>query len=258
MNKIKKMTHFNKIKKMTHFGYQTVPVDQKTDKVKNVFESVASKYDLMNDLMSLGMHRFWKDFAIKLCQLYPGHQVLDLAGGTGDLTKRISPIIGSTGTVILADISNSMLTVGRNRLLDQGIFRNIQFIQANAESLPFPDDCFDRIIIAFGLRNVTDKMAALRSMNRVLKPGGLVTILEFSKPHSLLQSLYDLYSFKLLPWLGKKIANNEGSYRYLVESIRMHPDQKTLITMMDEAGLEDCDYHNLSGGIVAIHRGYKF
>ncbi|AKQ34015.1 bifunctional demethylmenaquinone methyltransferase/2-methoxy-6-polyprenyl-1,4-benzoquinol methylase UbiE [Candidatus Coxiella mudrowiae] len=248
----------NKIEKTTYFGYQTIPENQKTDKVKNVFESVASKYDLMNDLMSLGIHRFWKDFAIKLSQLRPGHQVLDLAGGTGDLAKRISLIIGNNGTVVLADISDAMLTIGRNRLLDQGIFRNIQFIQTNAEVLPFPDNFFDRIIIGFGLRNVTDKMAALHSMYQVLKPGGLVTILEFSKPHSLLQDLYDLYSFKLLPWLGKKVANDEESYRYLVESIRMHPDQKNLIKMMTEAGLEDCDYHNLSGGIVAVHRGYKF
>ncbi|MBT8506231.1 bifunctional demethylmenaquinone methyltransferase/2-methoxy-6-polyprenyl-1,4-benzoquinol methylase [Coxiella-like endosymbiont of Rhipicephalus sanguineus] len=248
----------NKIEKTTYFGYQIIPENQKTDKVKNVFKSVASKYDLMNDLMSLGIHRFWKDFAIKLSQLRPGHQVLDLAGGTGDLAKRISLIIGNNGTVVLTDINDAMLTIGRNRLLDQGIFRNIQFIQANAEVLPFPNNFFDRIIIGFGLRNVTDKMAALHSMYRVLKPGGLVTILEFSKPHSPLQDLYDLYSFKLLPWLGKKVANDEESYRYLVESIRMHPDQKNLIKMMTEAGLEDCDYHNLSGGIVAVHRGYKF
>lgn len=248
----------NKIKKTTHFGYQTIPEDQKTNRVKNVFESVASKYDLMNDLMSFGIHRFWKDFAIKICQLHPGHQVLDLAGGTGDLTKRISPIIGDKGMVVLADINDAMLSVGRSRLLDQGIFRNVQFIQSSAEALPFPDDFFDRVIIAFGLRNVTDKMAALRSMNRVLKPGGLVTILEFSKPYFPLRSLYDLYSFKLLPWLGKKVVNDAVSYRYLVESIRMHPDQTTLITMMAEAGWEDCDYNNLSGGIVAVHRGYKF
>ena len=248
----------NKIEKTTHFGYQTISADQKTDKVKNVFESVASKYDLMNDLMSLGIHRFWKGFTIKLCQLRSGHKVLDLAGGTGDLTKRISPIIGDKGMVVLADINDVMLSIGRDRLLDQGIFRNIQFIQANAEVLPFSDDFFDRIIIAFGLRNVTDKMAALRSMNRVLKPGGLVAILEFSKPHFPLRSLYDLYSFKLLPWLGKKVTNDEVSYRYLVESIRIHPDQETLIKMMADSGWEDCDYHNLSGGIVAVHRGYKF
>lgn len=248
----------SKIEKTTHFGYQTIPIDQKTSKVKNVFRSVASKYDLMNDLMSLGIHRLWKDFAIKLCQLRPGYQVLDLAGGTGDLTQRISSLIGDNGIIVLADISDAMLEVGKNRLLNQGIFCNIQFIQVNAEALPFPDNFFDRIIIGFGLRNVTDKIAALRSMYRVLKPGGLVTILEFSKPHFPLQSLYDFYSFKLLPWLGKKVAHDEASYRYLVESIRVHPDQKTLIKMMIEAGWEDCNYHNLSGGIVAVHRGYKF
>ena len=249
----------SKIEKTTHFGYQTIPADQKTGKVKDIFESVASKYDLMNDLMSLGIHRFWKDFAIKLCQLRPGHQVLDLAGGTGDLTQRISPLIGDYGTIVLADINNAMLSVGRNRLLNQGIFYNIQFVQTNAETLPFPDNFFDRIIVGFGLRNITDKMAALYSMYRVIKPGGLVTILEFSKPnHFFIQRLYDFYSFKLLPWLGKKIVHDEESYRYLVESIRMHPDQKTLIKMMIKAGWENCDYHNLSGGIVAVHKGYKF
>ena len=248
----------SKIEKTAYFGYQTIPIDQKTSKVTDVFESVAIKYDLMNDLMSLGVHRLWKDFTIKLCQLRPGHMVLDLAGGTGDLTQRISPLIGDYGIIILADINNAMLSVGRNRLLDRGIFYNIQFVQANAETLPFPDNFFDRIIIGFGLRNVTDKMAALCSMYRVLKPGGLVTILEFSKSHSILQSLYDFYSFRLLPWLGKKVVHDEESYRYLVESIRMHPDQKTLIKMMTEAGWESCDYHNLSGGIVAVHKGYKF
>ncbi|MFW0059753.1 MAG: bifunctional demethylmenaquinone methyltransferase/2-methoxy-6-polyprenyl-1,4-benzoquinol methylase UbiE [Coxiella endosymbiont of Dermacentor silvarum] len=248
----------SKIEKTTHFGYQTIPIDQKTSKVKNIFTSVASKYDLMNDLMSFGIHRFWKDFAIKLCQLRPGHQVLDLAGGTGDLTQRISSLIEDNGIVVLADINNTMMKIAKNRLLNQGIFCNIQFIQVNAEALPFPDNFFDRIVIGFGLRNITDKIAALRSMYQVLKPGGLVTVLEFSKPHYPLQSLYDFYSFKLLPWLGKKVAHDEASYRYLVESIRVHPDQKTLIKMMTEAGWEDCNYHNLSGGIVAVHRGYKF
>ncbi|MFW0028583.1 MAG: bifunctional demethylmenaquinone methyltransferase/2-methoxy-6-polyprenyl-1,4-benzoquinol methylase UbiE [Coxiella endosymbiont of Dermacentor nuttalli] len=248
----------SKIEKTTHFGYQTIPIDQKTSKVKNIFTSVASKYDLMNDLMSFGIHRFWKDFAIKLCQLRPGHQVLDLAGGTGDLTQRISSLIEDNGIVVLADINNTMMKIAKNRLLNQDIFCNIQFIQVNAEALPFPDNFFDRIVIGFGLRNITDKIAALRSMYQVLKPGGLVTILEFSKPHYPLQSLYDFYSFKLLPWLGKKVAHDEASYRYLVESIRVHPDQKTLIKMMTEAGWEDCNYHNLSGGIVAVHRGYKF
>lgn len=247
----------NKIEKTTHFGYQIVSANQKTEKVNNVFESVASKYDLMNDLMSFGIHRIWKDFAVKLCQLRPGHKVLDIAGGTGDLTKRISRVI-ENGMVVLVDINVSMLTIGKKRLLDHGIFHNVQYTQANAEALPFPNDSFDRIIVGFGLRNVTDKMAALRSMYQVLKPGGLITILEFSKPNGLLHHLYELYSFKLLPWLGKIVANDKESYLYLVESIRMHPDQETLLKIMTNAGFEDCEYFNLSGGIVAVHRGYKF
>ena len=249
----------NETEKSTHFGYQTVPTDQKTDKVKHVFESVATKYDLMNDLMSLGIHRWWKDFAITQCRLRTGQRILDLAGGTGDLAKRISPLMGDEGEVVIADINATMLKLGRRRLLNQGIFRNIQFIQANAEKLPFPNNFFDRIVISFGLRNVTDQMAALQSMYRVIKPGGFAVILEFSKPTMApLKAVYDAYSFQLLPRLGKLVAKDEESYRYLVESIRMHPDQETLLSKMTNAGFEDCDYHNLSGGIVAVHRGYKF
>ena len=250
----------NETEKKTHFGYQTVTDDQKTEKVKDVFELVADKYDLMNDLMSLGIHRWWKDFAVARCQLRLGQRVLDLAGGTGDLAKRISPFVGDKGEVIIADINAAMLGVGRCRLLDQGIFRNIQFIQADAEKLPFPNDYFDRIIIGFGLRNITNQIAALQSMYRVLKPGGgLVVILEFSKPTLvLLKVIYDLYSFQLLPRLGKMVAKDEASYRYLVESIRMHPNQDILLNKMNDMGFENCDYYNLTGGIVAVHRGYKF
>ncbi|CAN7949699.1 unnamed protein product [Ixodes hexagonus] len=249
----------NKIEETTHFGYQSIPRYEKTAKVGKVFKSVAEKYDLMNDLMSLGIHRCWKHFAVTLCRLRQGQRILDLAGGTGDLTQRMSPLVGDDGEVVLADINAAMLSIGQNRLLDQGIFKNVKLIQADAENLPFPDNSFDRIIIGFGLRNVTDKMKALRSIYRALKPGGFITILEFSKPASTpLKTLYDTYSFKLLPWLGKMVTNDEASYRYLVESIRVHPDQETLLTHMTEAGFEDCDYLNLSGGIVAVHRGYKF
>lgn len=249
----------NKIGEIAHFGYQPILQDEKTVRVGKVFESVAEKYDLMNDLMSLGIHRCWKRFAVMLCRLYRGQRILDLAGGTGDLTQQISPLVGDDGEVVLADINATMLSIGRNRLLDQGIFKNVTLIQADAESLPFLDNSFDRIIFSFGIRNVTDKMKALRSIYRALKPSGFMTILEFSRPTSaLLKILYDTYSFKLLPWLGKIVTNDEASYRYLVESIRVHPDQETLLSYMTETGFEDCSYHNLSGGIVAIHRGYKF
>ena len=249
----------NKTEETTHFGYQSIPRHEKTAKVGKVFKSIAEKYDVMNDLMSFGIHRYWKRFAVTLCRLRQGQRILDLAGGTGDLTQRMSPLVTDDGEVVLADISAAMLSIGRNRLLDQGIFKNVKLIQADAENLPFPDNSFDRIIIGFGLRNVTNKMKALRSIYRTLKPGGFITILEFSKPAlALLKALYDTYSFKLLPWLGKIVTNDEESYRYLVESIRVHPDQETLLTHMTEAGFEDCDYHNLSGGIVAVHKGYKF
>ncbi len=245
-------------KKTTHFGYQEVPVEDKVQRVAGVFHSVADKYDLMNDLMSMGVHRLWKRFTVHASGVKRGSKVLDIAGGTGDLTLKFSKLVGSTGQVVLADINASMLNVGRDRLTDSGIVDNIDYVQANAESLPFPDNSFDCITIAFGLRNVTDKDAALCSMYRVLKPGGRLLILEFSKPADWLAPIYDNYSFKLLPKIGKLVSNDEDSYRYLAESIRMHPDQETMKSMMVKAGFERCDYHNMSAGIVALHSGYKF
>ncbi|HYF98120.1 MAG TPA: bifunctional demethylmenaquinone methyltransferase/2-methoxy-6-polyprenyl-1,4-benzoquinol methylase UbiE [Coxiellaceae bacterium] len=243
----------------THFGFESVPLKAKAKKVAEVFHSVAPKYDLMNDLMSLGAHRLWKRFAVNSMGLRSGLKVLDLAGGTGDLSALISPTVGDKGLVILADINTSMMQVGRNRLLDQGLYQNIRLAQVNAEQLCFAPHTFDRIIIGFGLRNVTDKAAALQSMYESLKPGGRALILEFSKPtSSVLQKIYDQYSFKVLPKLGEWIAQDEQSYRYLAESIRMHPEQDSLRQMMETAGFENCDYLNLCGGIVAIHRGYKF
>ncbi len=243
----------------THFGYQEVPTTEKAKLVAEVFSSVASKYDIMNDAMSLGIHRYWKQATVDACKVKPGQKVLDLAGGTGDLTAKFSRLVGDTGEVILADINPAMLEVGRKKLLDKGIVGNVKYQVADAEQLPFENNYFDIITIAFGLRNVTDKAAALRSMLRVLKPGGRLMILEFSKPaHAWLNKLYDSYSFNLLPKLGKWIANDEASYRYLAESIRMHPDQATLLQMMVEAGFEDCDYLNFTGGIVALHRGFKY
>lgn len=242
----------------THFGYQTVNCKEKEQRVADVFHSVAQKYDLMNDLMSLGIHRLWKKQAIDLLSVHSGHIVLDIAGGTGDLTEKISQKIGPSGMIILSDINSSMLSLGKNRLIDKGLFQNIQTVQANAQMLPFSQNTFDRIIIGFGLRNVTDKDAALQSMFNTLKPGGRAIILEFSTPtFPGLKPIYDTYSFSLLPWLGKKLLNDSESYRYLAESIRMHPNQDTLKKMMETAGFEKCDYHNLTGGIVAIHRGYK-
>lgn len=245
--------------KKTHFGYQEVPVEEKASHVKDVFDSVSNNYDLMNDLMSFGIHRLWKRFAINACQIRPNHKVLDLAGGTGDLTAKISPLLTENGQEIVTDINEKMLRVAQRRLLDQGIHDNIGFVLADAETLPFPSHYFDCIIIGFGLRNVTDKDKALRSMYRVLKPAGKVIVLEFSKPtFPALRTLYDAYSFQLLPKLGKWVANDEASYRYLAESIRKHPDQATLLNRMESAGFEDCTYHNLSGGIVALHKGYKY
>jgi len=242
----------------THFGYETVDTKAKQGKVADVFHSVANKYDVMNDLMSMGIHRLWKRYTIEISGVKPGQKVLDLAGGTGDLAAKFARIVGQTGHVTLSDINNSMLNVGRDRLTDKGILGNVDYVQANAECLPFPDNHFDLITIAFGLRNVTDKDAALRSMNRVLKPGGKLLVLEFSKPTvKALNPVYDTYSFKILPFIGKLITNDADSYRYLAESIRMHPDQDTLKDMMANAGFVNCDYFNLSAGIVALHRGYK-
>jgi demethylmenaquinone methyltransferase/2-methoxy-6-polyprenyl-1,4-benzoquinol methylase len=242
--------------KTTDFGYTQVSVKEKAQRVTQVFDSVATRYDLMNDLMSLGIHRLWKRFTIALAGVQAGHYVLDLAGGTGDLTARFAHAVGSQGRVILADINASMLEVGRERLLNQGIV--VDLVQANAEALPFADNSFDVITMAFGLRNVTAKEAALASMLRVLKPGGQVLILEFSEfKVTPLKPLYDLYSLKILPLLGKVVAKDANSYRYLAESIRMHPNQETLLQMMQATGFERCNYYNLSGGIVAVHRGYK-
>lgn len=245
--------------KTTHFGFQQVAVAEKAAKVADVFHSVAQKYDIMNDLMSMGIHRLWKRVTIEKSGVRKGQRVLDLAGGTGDLTAKFSRLVGPSGQVILSDINDSMLNVGRDKLTDLGLVDNIDYVQANAECLPFPDNHFDCITIAFGLRNVTDKDAALASMFRVLKPGGRLLVLEFSKPIlPLLSKVYDTYSFRVLPFMGKLVANDAESYRYLAESIRMHPDQETLKQMMEQVGFERCDYDNLTGGIVALHRGFKF
>ena len=243
----------------TDFGFKTVDKHKKEHLVADIFHSVAQKYDVMNDVMSLGIHRFWKHLTIQIAAVREGMNILDLAGGTGDLTKKFSAQVGSTGHVVLADINDSMLKVGRNKLRDNGVVGNVHYCQANAEHLPFPDNHFDVITIAFGLRNVTDKNAALRSMFRVLKPGGKLLVLEFSKPQQpLIEKVYDQYSFHVLPKMGKLIANDSESYQYLAESIRMHPDQETLKDMMSNAGFEQVDYINMTQGVVALHRGYKF
>ncbi|ROR04659.1 bifunctional demethylmenaquinone methyltransferase/2-methoxy-6-polyprenyl-1,4-benzoquinol methylase UbiE [Erwinia sp. JUb26] len=246
-------------KDTTHFGYSTVAKSDKADMVADVFHSVAAKYDLMNDLMSFGIHRIWKRFTIDSSGVRRGQRVLDLAGGTGDLTAKFSRLVGDTGEVVLADINSSMLKVGREKLRNKGIIGNVNYVQANAEALPFPDNYFDCITIAFGLRNVTEKEKALASMFRVLKPGGRLLVLEFSKPVlEPLSKAYDAYSFHILPRIGEMVAKDAGSYRYLAESIRMHPDQETLKQMMMDVGFENTTYHNLTGGIVALHRGFKF
>ncbi|MFO1349752.1 MAG: bifunctional demethylmenaquinone methyltransferase/2-methoxy-6-polyprenyl-1,4-benzoquinol methylase UbiE [Gammaproteobacteria bacterium] len=243
----------------THFGYQAISPEEKTARVGQVFDSVAGKYDLMNDLMSFGIHRWWKRFAIGLTGVRAGHKVLDLAGGTGDLSARLAPLVGPAGMLVLSDINANMLEEGRKRLVDEGIVGNIEYVLADAEALPFRANAFDCITMAFGLRNVTTKENALAAMQRVLKPGGCAVILEFSQPVAPgLKPLYDLYSFTVLPALGHLVARDAGSYRYLAESIRMHPNQETLKAMMQDAGFERCEYFNLSGGIVAAHRGYKF
>jgi demethylmenaquinone methyltransferase/2-methoxy-6-polyprenyl-1,4-benzoquinol methylase len=242
----------------THFGFEEVRVEDKAERVASVFHSVAGKYDLMNDLMSGGVHRLWKRFTIEVSGVRPGHKVLDIAGGTGDLAYKFSTLVGDTGQVVLSDINASMLNVGRDRLIDRGVNNNVQYAQLDAQFLPFADDTFDCVTIAFGLRNVTDKDLALRSILRVLKPGGRLLVLEFSKPqNSLLEKVYDQYSFRLLPLMGKLITNDADSYRYLAESIRMHPDQETLKGMMAEAGFANTEFYNLTGGVVALHKGIK-
>lgn len=241
----------------THFGYQSVPVGDKADLVRGVFDSVATRYDLMNDLMSAGLHRLWKRHTVDQAAVRPGHTILDLAGGTGDLARRFAEKVGPEGHVVLADINAAMLEEGRRRLTDAGVAGNLSIARVDAENLPFEDAVFDRIAIAFGLRNVTNKQAALESMHRVLKPGGKVLILEFSEPNAALRPAYDLYSFKVLPLIGKVVAGDSRSYQYLAESIRMHPDQEALLHMMEEAGFERCRYRNLAAGIVALHSGYR-
>lgn len=243
----------------TDFGYERVPWNEKSRRVRGVFDSVADNYDLMNDLMSGGLHRLWKQFTLSLANLRPGQRALDVAGGTGDLAAGLARQVGDRGLVVLTDINAAMLTRGRDRLINEGLVGNVRVAQVNAEKLPFADGTFDCVTIGFGLRNVTDKPAALASMRRVLKPGGQLLILEFSHPTSAaLRPLYDAYSFRVLPLLGKLVARDAASYRYLAESIRMHPDQETLLGMMRDAGLEGCRYHNLTGGIVAVHRGYRY
>ena len=242
----------------TDFGYERVKTAEKAGRVREVFDSVAAQYDLMNDLMSGGLHRLWKRFTIELSAVRSGQTVLDIAGGTGDLAAKFSKLVGADGKVILADINAAMLSVGRDRLIDKGALSNIDVVQADAQFLPFEDNSIDCITIAFGLRNVTDKAKALRSMHRVLKPGGRLLVLEFSKPTSpLLSKVYDAYSFSALPAMGKLITDDADSYRYLAESIRKHPDQESLLEMVEDVGFVDCRYHNMTGGIVAVHRGIK-
>jgi demethylmenaquinone methyltransferase/2-methoxy-6-polyprenyl-1,4-benzoquinol methylase len=242
----------------TDFGFQRVPLEDKARRVRGVFDSVADRYDLMNDLMSAGTHRLWKRFTLALANLRPGQRALDVAGGSGDLAAGLARQVGERGLVVLTDINAAMLARGRDRLIDAGAAANVACVQCDAERLPFAPDTFDCVTIGFGLRNVTDKAAALASMRRALRPGGQLLVLEFSHLKlTALKPLYEAYSFRVLPLLGRYVAGDEASYRYLAESIRMHPDQETLLAMMRDAGLEGCRYHNLSGGIVAVHRGYK-
>lgn len=241
--------------KSTHFGFKTIDETQKQQKVNEVFHSVASKYDVMNDVMSAGLHRVWKRFALDTSGVKAGDKVLDIAGGSGDLSKLFSAKVGATGSVILTDINASMLAVGRDRMIDAGL--NVPALQCDAEQLPFADNSFDCVIVAFGLRNMTHKELALKEMLRVLKIGGRLLVLEFSKVWQPLEKIYDIYSFKFLPFMGKLIAKDASSYQYLAESIRMHPDQETLKEMMQEAGFKKVDYYNLTAGVAALHKGYK-
>ena len=247
-------------KDTTDFGYEEIPTAEKQARVGEVFTSVAQKYDLMNDVMSLGIHRLWKRYTLELCGLRRGQRVLDLAGGTGDLALKQAQLVGDEGEVILADINADMLVYGRDRIIDSGLVGRVEPVRCNAEMLPFADDYFDCVTIAFGLRNVTDKVSALKSMRRVLKPGGRLCVLEFSRPlYAPLERLYDFYSFAFLPRMGRLVAGDSGSYRYLAESIRRHPDQQALKRMMlDEGGFDEVEVHNLSGGIVALHRAFKY
>lgn len=241
------------------FGYEQVPRQEKARRVRGVFESVADKYDVMNDLMSFGIHRLWKRFLFSQTGLRSGQRALDVAGGTGDIAIGLAQQVGPTGRVVLSDINPAMLAQGRDRVINAGWVGTIDCTVANAEHLPFPDRSFDVVTIAFGLRNVTDKATALRDMGRVLKPGGQLLVLEFSKPTAPgLAPVYDAYSFNVLPRLGQWVANDAASYQYLAESIRMHPDQETLLGMFREAGFEGCRFHNLTGGIVALHRGWRY
>lgn len=243
----------------THFGFSQVPVNEKADRVREVFDSVAGKYDVMNDLMSMGIHRIWKQYTIDLAAPRAGEQALDLAAGTGDLSIAMSRLVKDQGRVVMSDINMEMLNQGKQRLRNKGIVGNVEFMQIDAQEIPFEDNTFDIVTIAFGLRNVTDKDKALREINRVLRPGGRLLVLEFSKPTVPgLAPIYDQYSFKLLPLMGRIVANDEDSYRYLAESIRMHPDQETLKGMLEAADFGRVQYYNLTGGIVALHRGYKF
>lgn len=246
------------MKKTTHFGFKEVPIEEKTYRVREVFNNVATRYDLMNDLMSAGLHRMWKRVAIETIAIRPGMQILDLASGTGDLARGMSRRAGSEGHVVMTDINERMLHVGRNKCIDNGELKGLSWCQCDAETLPYPDEAFDRVVIGFGLRNVTDKATALREMHRILKPGGKALVLEFSKPVSApLSQLYDIYSFSVLPALGHFVAQDKESYQYLAESIRKHPDQVALAEMMREADFESVTYTNLTGGIVAIHTGVK-
>ena len=240
----------------THFGFQQVDETEKASQVAGVFHSVASKYDLMNDFMSFGLHRIWKAFTIGAANVFAGQRILDIAGGTGDLAFALSKKVGLTGEVWLSDINSSMLTVGRERLIDQGSL--LPCVQLDAENIPFPDSYFDLVTVSFGLRNMTHKEIALKEMCRVTRPGGKTMILEFSKPVQILQPIYDWYSFKVLPWLGKQVAQDAASYQYLAESIRMHPDQEVLKQMMLDVGFDQVEVHRMSGGIVALHMAYKY